>query len=161
MAELPKLRRADEISLSHEHLLMVKAMFDSEKTGKLCNSSFFVAVRKSPEFQNLRTVLARDPEGESRLPKETMQQVFDRMEKDLYGRDFAFSTVIEYFTRRGVPLSQDEIRQLQQEDRQVREEEAAMKREQEEKGRSPADFKTLADSGTGEEEDPEQFAHAG
>ena len=75
------------------------------------------------------SVLARDPEGESRLPKETLEQVFNRMEKDLYGRDFTFATVIEYFTRRGVPLSADEIRQLQQEDRQVREEEAAAKRE--------------------------------
>ena len=84
------------------------------------------------------------------------------MEKDLYGINFPFSTVIEYFTRRGRPLTSEELSQLQQEDRAVKEEEAAIRREEEGQGRSPADNKTLADSHqvSHEEENLEKFADA-
>jgi len=43
------------------------------------------------------------------------------MESDLSGRQFEFSTVVEYFTKRGKPLTPAEIGILQEEDRQERE----------------------------------------
>ena len=73
-------------------------------------------LRRNTQIKNLATTLARDPEGTSRIPKETFQQVFDRMEQSLRGKKFTWPTVCEYFTKRGRPLTNDEIRQLRQED---------------------------------------------
>ncbi len=67
--------------------------------------SFFTEIRKSKLTKNLLSTMARDPEGLSRIPKESFQQVFDRMENDLITKPFEFSTVIEYFTKRGRPLT--------------------------------------------------------
>lgn len=44
------------------------------------------------------------------------------MEHDLSGKPFEFSTVVEYFTKRGKPLTQVEIAKLQEEDRLQKEE---------------------------------------
>lgn len=44
------------------------------------------------------------------------------MEHDLSGKNFEFSTVVEYFTKRGKPLSKEEIAKLQEEDRLQKEE---------------------------------------
>lgn len=38
------------------------------------------------------------------------------MESEIGAKQFLFSTVIEYFTKRGRPLSQEEIKKLQEED---------------------------------------------
>ena len=38
------------------------------------------------------------------------------MEQNLRGKKFTWPTVCEYFTKRGRPLTNDEIRQLRQED---------------------------------------------
>jgi len=38
--------------------------------------------------------------------------VLDRMESEIGAKKFSFSTVIEYFTKRGRPLSQEEIKKL-------------------------------------------------
>jgi len=47
---------------------------------------FFLCMRKSPQIRTLLTTIARDPEGVSRIPRETFQQVFDRMESELQGQ---------------------------------------------------------------------------
>ncbi len=78
-------------------------IFNREKTNEVCSSSFFVAIRKDKRIRGLLTAICRDPEGCSRIPKETFKEVFDRMESELSGRQFGFSTVIEYFTKRGRP----------------------------------------------------------
>jgi hypothetical protein len=65
--------------------------------------------------------VARDPAGFSRIPRETFQEVFDRMEKDIQVKQIDWSTVIEFFTKRGRPLSKDEIVKLVEEDRRERE----------------------------------------
>jgi len=44
---------------------------------------FFIATRKNPQLRAIATAIARDPEGYSRIPRETFQQVFDRMENEL------------------------------------------------------------------------------
>jgi len=79
--------------------------------------------------------LARDPEGTSRLPRETFQQVFDRMEKDLNGKQFPWSTIVEYFTKRGKPLTKEEIIKLQEEDIRIKEEAKEAAKQEEEKER--------------------------
>jgi hypothetical protein len=44
------------------------------------------------------------------------------MEKDLQNKTFEWSIIVEYFTKRGRPLSKEEIVQLVEEDRRLREE---------------------------------------
>ena len=133
LKELPKLRPADQIDICEEHLVAIKDVFEKERIGDIVNSiTFFFAVRKSPYLKRLATTLARDPEGTSRLPKETFQQVFDRMERDLNNKQFSWDTIVEYFTKRGKPLTKEEIKFLADEDRRLREEEEENKRIQEE-----------------------------
>ena len=72
LKELPKLRPADQIDITEEQLLLIKSVFDKEQVGNVVNAvAFFFAVRKSQELKQLSSTLARDPEGTSRLPKET------------------------------------------------------------------------------------------
>ena len=124
LKELPKLRPADQIDICEEHLVAIKEVFEKERIGDIVNSiTFFFAVRKSPYLKRLATTLARDPEGTSRLPKETFQQVFDRMERDQNNKQFTWDTIVEYFTKRGKPLTREEIKFLADEDRRLREEE--------------------------------------
>jgi len=86
-------------------------------------------LRKSPQLKQLLSAIARDPEGTSRIPKETFQQVFDRMEHDFKGNsNIEWATIVEYFTKRGKPLTKDEIAKLVEEDRRLREEEDEQKR---------------------------------
>ena len=68
-----------------------------------------MALRKNKDVRNILTTIARDPDGHSRIAKETFQQVFDRMEKDMQVKTIEWPTVIEYFTKLGRPLSKDEI----------------------------------------------------
>ena len=90
--------------------------------------TFFFAVRKSPELKLLSTALARDPEGTSRLPRETFAQVFDRMERVNNGKQLEWCTIVEFFTKRGAPLTKQEIAKLVEEDRRQREEEEETRR---------------------------------
>jgi hypothetical protein len=76
--------------------------------------------------------VARDPSGCSRIPKETFQEVFDRMERELQQKQVDWATVVEFFTKRGRPLSKDEILKLVEEDRREREQTLAKKRADEE-----------------------------
>ena len=91
-----------------------------------------MALRKNPQIRKILTAIARDPDGHSRLPKETFQQVFDRMEKDMQVKTIDWPTIIEYFTKLGRPLSKDEIKKLKDEDKRMKEEEEDIKRRNEE-----------------------------
>lgn len=115
---------------------MIKEVFDANKTGQTANSvSFFLACRKNPKLKQLATAIARDPDGTSRIPRETFQQVFDRMEHDNAGKMIEWASIVEYFTKRGRPLTKEEIKNLQEEDRRMREEEEELKRVNEENER--------------------------
>jgi hypothetical protein len=71
---LPRVRPADMIDISEEHLLVIREVFDREKVGLVVNSvTFFLAIRKNPVLKRMSSALARDPEGTSRLPRETFQ----------------------------------------------------------------------------------------
>ncbi len=83
---------------------------------------FFLAIRKHRQLRNMANAIARDPEGLSRIQLETFQQVFDRMEQDMKGKVVEWTDVVEYFTKRGKPLTKYEIEKLQAEDRRIREE---------------------------------------
>lgn len=85
-------------------------------------------VRKNPEFRKLKSTLARDPEGASRLPAETFQQVIDRMESSTNTKTIEWTWIVEYFTKRGRPLSREEIKKLQDEDKRLKEEENELKK---------------------------------
>ena len=45
--------------------------------------TFFLTIRKDPQIRAINTAIARDPEGCSRIQRETFQEVFDRMEREL------------------------------------------------------------------------------
>lgn len=129
---LPRVRPADVIDISEEHLLVIREVFDREKVGLVVNAvTFFLAIRKNPVLKRMSSALARDPEGTSRLPRETFQQVFERMEKDLQNKQFEWGVVVEYFTKRGRPLSKEEMLKLAEEDRKVKEDEMEQKRREE------------------------------
>jgi len=59
------------------------------------------------------------------------------MEQDLKGQTIPWPTVVEYFTKRGKPLTKYEIEKLQAEDRRIKEEreEELRTREENEKRR--------------------------
>jgi len=82
-------------------------------------------------MRTLATAIAREPDGESRIPRETFAQVFDRMEREQDGaREISWATIVEYFTKRGKPLSKEEIYQLQHQD-QVEQEREELKKKTE------------------------------
>lgn len=89
-------------------------------------------MRKNPQIRAISSAIARDPEGYSRIPRETFQQVFDRMENEIQHREIEWAVIVEYFTKRGRPLSKDEIHRLAEEDRKARDEEEHRKRQDEE-----------------------------
>lgn len=84
--------------------------------------------KKHTKLKAMANAVARDPEGCSRIPKETFGQVWDRMETDLKGKMFGWPTIVEYFTKRGHPLSQADIKKLQEEDQKILEQQQEEKR---------------------------------
>jgi hypothetical protein len=94
--------------------------------------SFFLTIRKDPQIRAINTAVARDPEGCSRIARETFQEVFDRMERELQQKQVDWSTIVEFFTKRGRPLSKDEINKLVEEDRREKEQDMMKKRADEE-----------------------------
>lgn len=90
LKELPRLRPADQIDISEEHLQLIKNIYDKlkkkptdteiEVKDEVASTSFFLAVRKHPQMKAISTALARDPEGTVRLGRETFNEVFNRME---------------------------------------------------------------------------------
>ena len=113
LKELPTLRPADQIDITEDQLQLIKDIYDANKEGNAVNTvTFFMALRKHPEIRKINTAIARDPEGTSRIPRETFQQVFDRMERELQQKQIDWSTIIEYFTKLGRPLAKEEIKKL-------------------------------------------------
>jgi hypothetical protein len=127
LQELPKLRPADQIDISEQQLVLIKEVFDKVKVNEQVDSvNFFLNVRKHPKLKQMSSAIARDPEGQSRIPRETFQEVFDRMEQNLKGKMFTWPTIVEYFTKRGRPLTKEEIEYLQNEEKMI----AEMQREE-------------------------------
>jgi hypothetical protein len=77
---------------------------------------FYVAARKDPRIKKILSTLAREPDGCSRIPRESFQEVFDRMEKELNVKSLDWPLIVEYFTKRGKPLTQKETELLLEED---------------------------------------------
>lgn len=76
LEELPKLRVADQIDISEKQLQLIKDIFDSiPRAGGLKDNvnvlSFFLTIRKDPQIRAINTAIARDPEGCSRIARET------------------------------------------------------------------------------------------
>lgn len=113
---------------------IIKDIFDNHKIGNICQQvQFFLALRKSPELKKLSSAIARDPEGTSRIARETFQQVFDRMEHENSGKkDIEWAVIVEFFTKRGRPLTKEEIEQLKVEDLKMKEEAEEQRRRGEE-----------------------------
>ena len=96
-------------------------------------TQFFVKIKNHEDMKRFSSTLARDPEGHSRMPQETFKQVFDRMERETTGsKEIEWEYIIEFFTKRGRPLSKDEMTKLQQEDERIKLESEEIKRKEEE-----------------------------
>lgn len=137
LLELPKLRPADQIDISEKQLQLLKDLFDQlpqvpGKDGVVYTIDFFIATRKNPQLRAISSAIARDPEGYSRIPRETFQQVFDRLETELQSKELEWPIIVEYFTKRGRPLSKEEISRLAEEDKKLRQEEDIKRRNEEE-----------------------------
>ena len=116
---------------------LIKDIFDSVPRAGTAKDAvnvltFFLTIRKDPQIRAINSAIARDPEGCSRIARETFQEVFDRMERELQQKQVDWSTIVEFFTKRGRPLSKDEILRLVEEDRREKEQEAGRKRQEEE-----------------------------
>ncbi len=110
------------IDISEEQIKLIKGIYDAQQkvgVNAVNTVTLFMALRKNKDIRKILSAIARDPEGHSRLPKETFQQVFDRMEKDMQVKTIEWATIIEYFTKLGRPLSKDEIKKLQDEDKRM------------------------------------------
>ena len=57
----------------------------------------------------LHSAIAREPDRQSRIPAESFQQVFDRMESEINQKTIDWAFIVEFFTKRGRPLSKEEI----------------------------------------------------
>ena len=100
-------------------------------------------LKKDPNIIKIKNTIAREPDGKSRIKLETFAEVFLRMEKSHTEKEIDWVTVLEYFTKRGQPLTDDEVEQRRQEDLQDEEE---FERKQEEKRAEEAQFfKNLRD----------------
>ena len=72
LQELPTIRPADQIDISEEQLQLIKDIFDANREGNSINTvTFFMSLRKNPEISKINSAIARDPEGTSRIPRET------------------------------------------------------------------------------------------
>ena len=122
------------IDISEDQLQLLKKIFKKCPMSNNCISTltFFTAIRSHDDIKRIQTTIARDPEGHSRLPRETFKQVFDRMEREVNNKTIEWETIIEYFTKRGRPLSKDEIKKLQEEDERIKLEQEEIKRKEEE-----------------------------
>lgn len=127
LKDLPMIRPADMIDISEDQLRLIKDVYEkaAPKDGSSVHSvTFFMAIRKHQKIKAISSATARDPEGHSRIPRETFQNVFDRMERDIEAKTIEWSTVVEFFTKRGKPLTKDEMLRLQAEDKRMQEEQA-------------------------------------
>jgi len=98
---------------------------------------FFMALKKHPEIIKINDTICREPMGKSRIATETFSELFYRMEKEHEERYIDWPTVWEYFTRRGRPLSLEELQQRKEEDNA---EEDQFERDQEEKHAEEEEF---------------------
>ena len=75
LQEVPKLRPADQIDISEKQLQLLRDLYDQlpQVPGKeaVHTIEFFIATRKNPQLRSIATAIARDPEGYSRIPRET------------------------------------------------------------------------------------------
>ena len=91
LKELPRLRPADQVDITEKQLQVLRNLFDSlprvqtsqEGRDAVQQLSFFTTIRKDPQIRTISSAIARDPEGYSRVPRETFQEVFDRMEREV------------------------------------------------------------------------------
>ena len=76
LKEIPKLRPADQIDISEKQLQLIKDIYASlpkatAQKDLVHTIDFFINIRKNPQIRTLSTAIARDPDGTSRLPRET------------------------------------------------------------------------------------------
>ena len=76
LKELPVLRASDQIDISEKQLVLIKNIFDSlprvsTSREAVQTLNFFLTIRKDPQIRAINSAIARDPEGFSRVPRET------------------------------------------------------------------------------------------
>ena len=118
--EVPRLREEDEIDADQQYIDLIMDIYDAlprvEGTEDVYKDEFFLTLRKDPQIRKILTTIAREPDGKSRIHRETFQEVFDRMEKYELQKTLPWSTIIEYFTKRGRPLTYEEKQELLNQD---------------------------------------------
>jgi len=120
--ELPRFREDDIIDADEEYLDILFEIFDvchraKDNAHAVDALEFFMALKKDPKVIKINDTIAREPSGKSRIAMETYSEVFYRMEKEHENKHISWATALEYFTKRGRPLSESEVEIRKQEDR--------------------------------------------
>ena len=141
LEQVSRLREEDKIDASEDHLDLIRDIFDSiprvdGHDDAVYKIEFFLTIRKDPQVRKIFSAIAREPAGKSRIQRETFQEVFNRMEKYELSDILKWPTIIEYFTKRGRPLTDDEKAELLQQDKAqdemiIKQEEEAKQEEKE------------------------------
>lgn len=122
LEKVNRLREEDKIDTDQEHIDLIQDIYDSiprvQGLEAIYKIEFFLTIRKDPQIRKLLTTIAREPDGKSRIQRETFQEVFNRMEKYELADTIAWPTILEYFTKRGRPLTQEEKLELLEQDKQ-------------------------------------------
>jgi hypothetical protein len=139
---LPRFRKDDIIDAEEEYLDIIFDVFDGctrskENHNAIDALQYFMVLKKDPKIVKINDTIAREPDGQSRVATETFVEVFYRIEKEHEDRYIDWPTILEYFTKRGRPLTQEEVHQRKHADT---EEEDQFEREQKEKRDEEEEF---------------------
>ncbi|CAI2361627.1 unnamed protein product [Moneuplotes crassus] len=134
LENLPRFRDDDIIDADEKYLDIVYNVFDScvrskDNQNAIEALEFYLKLKKTSEVVKINGTIAREPSGKSKIATETFSEVFYRMEKEHQERYIDWPTILEYFTKRGRPLTQEEIEIRKQQDY---DEEDEFEREQQE-----------------------------
>ena len=118
---IPRFREEDKIDTDVEYLEIVRDVFDTwnkidDRHDSVDALQFFMNIKKDPNVIKINNVIAREPDGKSRIKTETFVEVFYRIEKSHKEKHLNWATILEYFTKRGRPLTDEEIEELKKAD---------------------------------------------
>ena len=146
LENIPRFREEDKIDTEIEYLAIIRDVFDicdkiDGHHDSVDSLQLFMNLKKDPNMLKINNAIAREPDGKSRIKTETFAEVFYRIEKSHNEKLINWATILEYFTKRGRPLTAEEIEELRKAD--LLAEENFEKEQQAKKAEEEEFFKSL------------------
>ncbi|CAG9319563.1 unnamed protein product [Blepharisma stoltei] len=97
--------RLDDIDIPPRYVSMIKEFFDQLPTkgrNKVSTYEFISGARKDYKIKGFLSMTAREPDGLSLIPPESVNDVLTRMERDA-GALVSWTDILGYFSKRGIP----------------------------------------------------------